>query len=465
MPGGAGKRHCSPAPFVLLLAVAVTASIPAWGAEPLSTAPPQSATTVQSKAATPAQPIAPAAPAKPAPKPEADALYAAAEKAQQDGYFNQSIDGYRKFAKAYPKDDRVPWAFIQIGDLLAQQSQERDAIAAYGEVIRVRPDSMEAKLARTRLSSITEGVLGSIRESAKSATVEEEKIKSLWEIGHIYEMMQDFQQAAVAYQDVKRATTMESWRKKANEKLAEIVEARVKRQESGPPVPDEDEWKAIAELAETAEAWPRASEYYRKLSEAASDPGKKAEYRLANARALQHWGKQEKAFTICTEVLNSDIRGGQREEAYQCAGTVLEGRKEYAKALKLYEKFLTEAENEQAAAVAMLRKAFCLERMGSADKALNTYRDIVDRYPKAYTAPEALIGIGRIYEARREYPAARTSYSRVVTDYPDSHKVVEAKSLIQALTAKEADWERVKAELGRMSERYPRRERKDGEGM
>jgi TolA-binding protein len=113
----------------------------------------------------------------------------------------------------------------------------------------------------------------------------------------------------------------------------------------------------------------------------------------------------------------------------------------------------------------MLRKAYCLERMGSTATALNTYREIIERYPKEYTAPEALVGTGRIYEARREYPAARAAYNRVVGDYPDSHKVVEAKSLIQALTAKEQEWERVKAELGRLSERYPRRERKDGEGM
>jgi len=401
----------------------------------------------------------------PSAKEQADELFNSSQKAQADGYFNQATDGFRKFVKLYPRDERASWALVQVGDLQVQQSQERDAIPTFGEVIRDYPLSMEARLARSRLAQISEAVLEGIREQAKSATAEEDKMKALWEIGELYLVMQNYKQAAVAFQDLKRVATLESWRKKASSKLSEIVEARIKGTEIATPVPNQDEWLEIAQLSEVAESWSRASEYYQKLSEVATDPAKKAEYAIATSKALQHWGKYPKAYETAMMVVNSDVRGGLREEAYQCAGLALESSKEYAKALKLYDQFLTEADNEKAMAWAMLRRAFCLEHTGMNEAALNTYRDIIDRYPKEFTAPEALIGIGRIYEARREFPSARASYDRVIADYPESHKVVEAKSLLQALTAKEQDWERIKQELSKMSERYPKRERKDGEGM
>lgn len=396
---------------------------------------------------------------------QADELFRTAQKAQEEGYFNQATEGFRKFVKMYPKDERASWALVQVGDLQVQQSMERDAIPTFGAVIRDYPASMEARLARSRLAQISETVLEGIREQAKTAPTEEDKMKALWEIGELYLAMQDYRQAAMAFQDVGRVATLESWKKKTSARLAEIVEVRIKETQAGTPVPNEAEWLEIAQLAEVAESWPSAAEYFKKLSEVASDPSKKAEYTIACARALQHSAKYQAAYETAMGVVNSDLRGGLREDAYQCAGLALESSKEYAKALKLYDQFLTEADNEKAMAWAMLRRAFCLERAGMNEAALNTYREIVDRYPKEFTAPEALIGSGRIYEARREFPAARTAYTRVTSDYPESHKVVEAKSLLQAMTAKEQDWERVKQELSKMSERYPKRERKEGEGM
>ena len=398
-------------------------------------------------------------------KEQVDEVFNSAQKAQTEGNFNQAMEGYRKFVRQNPKDERAAWALVQVGDLQVQQGQEREAIPTFGLVIKDYPTSMESRLSRSRLVQISESVLEGIREQAKTATAEEDKMKALWEIGELYLSMQDYKQAAVAYQDVKRAATLESWKKKATAKLAEIVEVRIKGTESVTPVPNEQEWLEIAQLAELAESWVRAGEYFQKLSEISSDQAKKAEYSISTAKAYQHSGKYPQAYETAFAVVKSDVRGGLREDAYQSAGLALESSKEYAKALKLYDQFLTEADNEKAMAWAMLRRANCLERTGMTEAALNTYRDIVDRYPKEFAASEALIGSGRIYEARREFPSARTAYTRVTSDYPESHKVGEAKSLLQTLTAKEQDWERVKQELSKMSERYPKRERKDGEGM
>jgi branched-chain amino acid transport system substrate-binding protein len=64
---------------------------------------------------------------------------------------------------------------------------------------------------------------------------------------------------------------------------------------------------------------------------------------------------------------------------------------------------------------------------GRYEDAFTLYHDYLNIYPESPLAPMALIKIGAIYSVREDYEAARQTYQEIVTKYPDSPFVHDAR--------------------------------------
>jgi tol-pal system protein YbgF len=66
--------------------------------------------------------------------------------------------------------------------------------------------------------------------------------------------------------------------------------------------------------------------------------------------------------------------------------------------------------------------------LGQLQKAVNTFQELVNKYPKSARVPTALYRMGIIYEESKDPKTARFYYNQVVRDYPNSPEATLAKS-------------------------------------
>lgn len=70
---------------------------------------------------------------------------------------------------------------------------------------------------------------------------------------------------------------------------------------------------------------------------------------------------------------------------------------------------------------ALIRKAELLKQEGEINKAVETYQEVIQRYPEHILGSDALIELGKIAEERGEFKAAASHYRELLTNYPVSH--------------------------------------------
>jgi tetratricopeptide (TPR) repeat protein len=382
-----------------------------------------------------------------------------AERAIQDGDKPAALEAYKVFMKNTPEDERAPWVLIQMGDIYAEGGNTKEAFASYTRVLREYPDAMDARVARSRLNEVSASALDIARNRVAGAVSENERMQAMADMAVIYEWLDSPKDAVAIYRDMSKTASSDEWKKKSAAKMEGLVDAAIAAVKQGPPVPNEEKWVAVAELAEAAESWDKASEWYLKLAEVSKETGKKLKYQLAAANAHQLGNNPERARQICMGIVATGVKGADAIGAYQCAGQALEALRKFNDAIKIYDSYFKIAAGADTG-WCYLRKAACYEKLGALDTAIKTYRDLVETNPDHYAAPEAFIGMGKIFESRKEFTAARAAYERVVNEYPKSHKVGEAKGLIQALVIKEQEWEMTKQELNKIADKYQKRERK-----
>jgi len=392
---------------------------------------------------------------------EAEQGFEDAQKAQKAGRTKDAIKGYEAFLAGAGDDDRVPWALVQIGDLHASEGGIREALEIYGKAVKQYPDSVDARLARSRMMQLSSNALATAHEKVAAARTEDERRQAQWEVGTIHEWSGDLLSAIATYLDIKKTTTQDRWKKKAADKLSAIVEGRIGEAAKGPPVPDEERWTEIASLAEAAEFWGRAGEYHLKLADLAKDPEAKVKWRLKAARDLALQGQTGRALVSYLDVIKEGPKGELLEQAYRGAGEAYEVLKQWGEAVKTYDTYLEAAGGLEASAWAWLRKSRCQERMGSTDSALRGYHELAGKYSKNPLAADALLDAGRIAEDRKEFDAAKSLYTRIESEFKGTPQAAEATVRTLGLASKAAEWAKVQAEISKMADKYSRRERKE----
>jgi tol-pal system protein YbgF len=66
--------------------------------------------------------------------------------------------------------------------------------------------------------------------------------------------------------------------------------------------------------------------------------------------------------------------------------------------------------------------------LGQLQKAVNTFQELINKYPKSARIPTALYKMGIIYEEGGDRRTARFYYNQVIKDYPNSPEAALAKN-------------------------------------
>lgn len=69
--------------------------------------------------------------------------------------------------------------------------------------------------------------------------------------------------------------------------------------------------------------------------------------------------------------------------------------------------------------------------LGQLQKAVNTFQELVSKYPKSARVPTALYRMGIIYEEAKDQKSARFYYNQVIRDFPNSPEAALARSKLQ----------------------------------
>jgi TolA-binding protein len=67
--------------------------------------------------------------------------------------------------------------------------------------------------------------------------------------------------------------------------------------------------------------------------------------------------------------------------------------------------------------------------------ALSAFEGVLNQYPNARKAPDALLKLGYCQYELQRYGAARTTLARLVREFPDSAAAVEGKTRLERLAA------------------------------
>jgi TolA-binding protein len=83
------------------------------------------------------------------------------------------------------------------------------------------------------------------------------------------------------------------------------------------------------------------------------------------------------------------------------------------------------------APIALQNAAVAAEERGANDAAIAHYKLVIDKYSgKTVGIPHALFAVGRLSEESKDYPAAATSYAKLLSTYPDDDWTKLAKDRI-----------------------------------
>jgi TolA-binding protein len=392
---------------------------------------------------------------------EAEQALTDAQKLQKAGKTKDAAAAYERFLTGAGDDERAPWVLVQLGDLHAAESRVPEALGAYARVVKKYPDSVDARLARSRMTQLSAAAVNAARDKMKAARTDDERQQAQWEIGTIYEWGSDVTNAALTFREIKNTARQETWRKKAEAKLNSMVEAKIEEASKGPPVPDEDRWVEIATLAETAEIWGRAAEFHLKIADLVKEPEEKIKWRLKAADDLRQGGQVAKALDSFLEVLKLGPAGATLDDSTRGAGAAYETLGRWADAMKLYGGYLKATSYAETSAWAWLKLANTEQRTGQTEAALRDYHSLAGKYAKNTLAADALLAVAKIAEDSKDFEGAKNLYGRVDREYPDTPEATEAKVRLLTLPAKAAEWAKVQAEISKMSDKYSRRERKE----
>ena len=114
---------------------------------------------------------------------------------------------------------------------------------------------------------------------------------------------------------------------------------------------------------------------------------------------------------------------------------------EYQTAIDRFRRFLQNYPSSDYADNALFWMGECHAKLGDHERAVLTFQDVVKEYPDGNKVPDALfrqgialLELGRQTRQQDTYgPAAREIFNRILTDYPNSERVPEAKRQLERL--------------------------------
>lgn len=396
-----------------------------------------------------------------------EAAFWAARCDQELGSADQALAGFREWVAQNAQSPRAAEAHLQIGDLLAKQSNLDGAQAAYQACLDAKPSDEVARGAKMGLAWVqyqrdksdeslkalqalaaetgdtrTATVVGLEGASQKLASGDADgalaaldavdmaslpadaaaqaralRGRALLRKGDATAALAQFDQALASGQSPARPAAL-AGRVGALAALGKTQEARTALEEltalgAAPEV-------AARARYDLAEALLKAGQFEAAESEFASIVQGKAEGELLEysllglAYAQAGRGQHEPAVTTLKDLLNRFPNGKKAEAA----------RLQLARSLSA-SGHAEEAANALAAAggdtpQALLELGCAEQAAGRSDQAKARFTEIVEKHPASPEAPEALFRLGEIAFAAEDYDAALTAYDRALGSKPDA---------------------------------------------
>ncbi len=168
---------------------------------------------------------------------------------------------------------------------------------------------------------------------------------------------------------------------------------------------------------------------------------RQAELDYKVAYCLHRLGRDDEALARFSNVITAFPGSPYVADAYHGRGQIYEKQQDYEKAQQNYEKALQAFDSLSTDAVLPdlterqaeleYKAAYCLHRLGKDDEALARFLALIEKFTNSPYVVEAYVGIGKIYEAQREYKNARQHYEDALYATADDDQKVRIYKLIQ----------------------------------
>lgn len=121
-----------------------------------------------------------------------------------------------------------------------------------------------------------------------------------------------------------------------------------------------------------------------------SDPKKDNDNsRYENALSLYNMKLYDKALPLFGEYIEVFTEGAHRKEAYRYIGDIYLARFDYPHALKYYSLLYEEFSSDEEGIGGYFQMGICYSRMGSSEKSIEIYKNIIEQYPASRYALKA----------------------------------------------------------------------------
>lgn len=149
----------------------------------------------------------------------------------------------------------------------------------------------------------------------------------------------------------------------------------------------------------------------------------------SQVEALSPEKKASEGVQILEGMAKNFSRSRAAYEAIILMGDIYADAKNYAEALKYYQRAAEGAPDEFAKVMAMYNKATAEELAGNCPQAIHTYADIQKLKSAKFLLPEALLAQGRCLETLKEYARASEVYQKIQNEYPNNSYYSSAASV------------------------------------
>ncbi len=186
-----------------------------------------------------------------------------------------------------------------------------------------------------------------------------------------------------------------------------------------------------AEVLFKQEKYPEAREAYRQLGQLSS-PEFAALAALHGAQCAAQAQEWNESLRVASDALASQSDNSYAAELLYEQGWAQQNLGQQDEAIKLYEQATEKSGNEVAARARFMIGEICFEREAHGD-AIKHFFKVAYGYAYPQWQANALYEAGRCFEVRKQKKQALESYQEIVQKYPDSDKVSQAKKRIAEL--------------------------------
>lgn len=130
-------------------------------------------------------------------------------------------------------------------------------------------------------------------------------------------------------------------------------------------------------------------------------------------------------------------------------------QRDYARALGTFDEILKKYPRTRSAPDALFYRGQCHYKLEDYDKAIGAYQRYLRRYPPGFFSPSALHGIGYSYEAMGSYQEAISAYQKLLEDRSGYYLAGQLQLNIGRCYEKWEDWAKAKEAYENLLDFYP----------